>query len=324
MRLARRKFLHLATGALALPAISRGAWAQSYPTKPVTIVVPVPAGSAPDVVARIIGQWLQERLGQPVVMDPRPGASGHVATQYVARATPDGYTLLFSMGAMSINAALHKDARVSFLRDTQLVASLGPAPLVLELHPSIPATNIPELIAYAKANPGKINMASSGNATPLHVAGELFQMSAGVKFTHIPYRGEPMARADLLEGRVQVLFGALPTSLPVIRSGKMRGLGVTTLKRLEAAPEIPAIAEFLPGFEGSGNYGIAAPKGTPREIVDRLNREINAGLADPKVGGRLVQLGMVLRPGTPEDFEKYTANEIKKWSEVIDYAGIKP
>ena len=325
MTIQRRNFLHLAGGALAAPALMRNAWAQSYPTKPIRMVVQVPAGSAPDVVARVIGtDWLSKRLGQPVVMDNRPGASGNIGTEHAVRSEPDGYTLLFCMSANTINPSLFPDLRFQFQKDMEPVALIGVIPLVMEVHPDVPAKTIPELIAYAKANPNKLSMASSGNGTPLHVGGELFQMMAGVKMLHVPYRGEPMARPDLLSGRVQVMFGVVPTSLPHFKSGKMRALAVSTEKRLDVLPDVPAMAEFLPGFEASGWYGIAAPKGTPPAIVERLNKEINAGLADPKIQQRLSDLGTLVRPGSPEEFRKFIVGEVEKWGKVIKTAGIKP
>jgi len=325
VKIQRRAFLNLATGALALPAISRRGWAQSYPTKPIRMVVQVAGGSAPDVVARVIGtDWLSKRLGQPVVMDNRPGASGNIGTEHALRSEPDGYTLLFCMSANTINPSLFTDLRFNFLKDAEPVALIGPIPLVMEVHPSVPAETIPELIKYAKANPNKLSMASSGNGTPLHVGGELFQIMAGVKMLHVPYRGEPTARPDLLSGRVQVMFGVVPTSLPHFKSRKMRALAVSTEKRLDVLPDVPAMAEFLPGFEASGWYGIAAPKGTPRDIVELLNKEINAGLADPKIQARLADLGTLVRPGSTDDFRKFIAGEVEKWGKVIKTAGIKP
>jgi tripartite-type tricarboxylate transporter receptor subunit TctC len=323
MKLPRRQILRLAAGVVALPAVSHAAWAQSYPAKPVRLVVQVPGGSAPDIVARVIGQWLSERLGQPLVIDNRPGASGNIATEAVVRALPDGYTLLFCMSANAINATLYDNLRFSFMRDTAPVALIGQIPLVMEVHPSVPATTVQEFIAYAKANPGKINMASSGNATPLHVGGELFQMMAGVKLVHVPYRGEPVARPDLLSGQVHVMFGVVPSSLPYIKSGQMRALAVSTTKRLEVLPDVPAMDEFLPGYEASGWYGIAAPKDTPREIIEKLNKEINAGLTDAKTKARLADLGCLVMAGSPADFSRYVAGEIEKWAKVIRTAGIR-
>jgi len=297
--------------------------AQAFPNKPVRLVVQVPAGSAPDIIARVIGQWLSDRLPQPIVIDNRPGASGNIATESVVRAEPDGYTLLFAMSANSINASLFDNLRFSFARDTAPVALIGPIPLVLEVHPSVPARTVPEFIAYAKANPGKMNIASSGNATPLHVAAELFKQVAAVNLVHVAYRGEPVARPDLLSGQVQAMFGVVPSSLPYIKNGQMRALAVSTQKRLAVLPDVPAMAEFLPGFEASGWYGVSAPKDTPAEIVARLNNEINAGLADEKTKQRLADLGCLVQPGAPADYAKFVAGEIDKWGKVIRTAGIK-
>jgi tripartite-type tricarboxylate transporter receptor subunit TctC len=323
MNLPRRKFLHLTAGAAALPAFARSAGAQAYPARPVRLLVQVSGGSAPDIIARVIGQWLSDRLGQPVVIDNRPGASGNIATEAVVRAAPDGYTLLFCMSANAINATLFDNLRFSFMRDMAPVALIGRIPLVMEVHPSIPVNTVPEFIAHAKANPGKINMASSGNATPLHVAGELFKMMAGVNVVHVSYRGEPMARPDLLSGQVQVQFGVVPSSLPYIKSGQMRALGVSTEHRLAVLPDVPAMAEFLPGYEATGWYGIAAPKDTPAEVVALLNREINAGLADPKTRDRLADLGCLVRAGSPTEFWTFVGGETEKWGKVVRAAGIK-
>ena len=323
MKLPRRRFLHLAAGAAALPAFARSASAQAYPAKPVRLVVQVPGGSAPDIVARVMGQWLSERLGQPIIIDNRSGASGNIATESVVRAAPDGYTLLFCMSANTINASLFDNLRFSFVRDIAPVALIGRIPLVMEIHPSVPAKTAPEFIAYAKANPGKINVASSGNATPLHVAAELFKMMAGVDLVHVPYRGEPVARPDLLSGQVQAMFGVVPSSLPHIKSGATRALAVSTTKRLDVLPDVPAMDEFLPGFEASGWYGIAAPKDTPPEIIEKLNNDINAGLADPRTKERLAELGCLVFPGPPADMAKYVAAEIEKWGKVVRTAGIK-
>ena len=323
MILRRRQFLHLAAGAAVLPAASQPVIAQSYPTRPVRVTVQTPAGGSPDIIARVISQWLSERLGQQFVVDNRPGASGNVGTEAVVRAPADGYSLLLSMSANAINATLFDNLRFSFVRDTTPVALIGRIPLVMEVHPSIPAKTVPEFIAYAKANPGKINMASAGNATPLHVAGELFQMMAGVRLVHVPYRGEAVAMPDLLTGQVHVIFGVVPSSLGYIREGKLRALGVTTAKRLEVLPDVPAMEEFLPGYEASGWYGIAAPKDTPREIVEQLNREINGAFADAKMKAHLADLGCLVSAGSPADFEKFIAVETDKWAKVIRTAGIK-
>jgi tripartite-type tricarboxylate transporter receptor subunit TctC len=327
MTFPRRQFLQLAAGAAALPAfplaLARSARAQAYPTRPVRLIVQVPAGGSPDIVARVIGQWLSERLGQQFVVDNRPGASGNIGTEAVVRAPADGYTLLFAMSANAINARLYDNLRFSFMRDTAPVASIARIPLVMEVNPSVPAKTVPEFIAYAKANPGKINMASSGNATPLHVAGELFKMMAGVDLVHVPYRGEAVAMPDLVNGQVQVMFGVVPSSLAYIKSGQLRALAVTSSKRLEVLPDVPAMDEFLPRYEASGWYGIAAPAATPEEIVGKLNKEINAGLADVKTKERLADLGCLVLAGSPADFGTFVAGEIEKWSRVIRAAGIK-
>jgi tripartite-type tricarboxylate transporter receptor subunit TctC len=324
MTIHRRTFLHLAAGATALPAFSPDALAQAYPAKPIRLVVQVPAGSAPDIIARVVGQALSDRIGQPVVIDNRPGASGNIATESVVRSPPDGYTLLFCMSANGINASLFDNLRFSFVRDIAPVALIGRIPLVLEIHPSLPAKSVPEFIAYAKANPGKVNMASSGNATPLHVAGELFKIMAGLNIVHIAYRGEAVARPELLNGQVQMMFGVVPSSLPYIRSGQMRALAVTTEKRLDVLPDVPAMAEFLPGYEASGWYGIAAPKDTPPDVTGRLNAAINSALNDASINRRLAELGCLVYPGTPADFWNFVAGEIDKWAKVIRTAGIKP
>ena len=323
MKLPRRAFLHLAAGAAALPAVSRIAWAQAYPVRPVRLIVQVPAGGAPDIIARVMGDWLSERLGQQFVIDNRPGASGNIATEAVIRSPADGYTLLLAMSANAINASLYENLRFNFSSDAAPVASIGRIPLALEINPSLPTKTVPEFIAYAKANPGKINVASTGNGTPLHVAAEMFKMMAGVNLVHVAYRGEPTAIADLIAGQVQAIFGVLPSTLPYIRSGQLRALGVTTAKRQEVLPDLPAIGEFLPGFEASGWYGIAAPKDTPPEIVNRLNKEVNAGLSDPKTRKRLTDLGCLIIEGSPADFSKFINAEIEKWTKVVRTAGLK-
>jgi tripartite-type tricarboxylate transporter receptor subunit TctC len=322
MKLPRRRFLQVTAGAVALPV--RTAWAQSsYPTRPVRLIVQVPGGSAPDIIARVMADWLTERLGQQFVVDNRPGASGNIATEAVIRAPADGYALLLAMSANAINASLYDNLRFNFARDAAPVASIGRIPLALEINPSLPARTVPEFIAYAKAHPGKINVASTGNGTPLHVAAELFKMMAGVNLVHVAYRGEPMAVTDLISGQVQAMFGVLPSTLPYIRSGQLRALGVTTTQRQDVLPGVPAIDEFLPGFEASGWYGVAAPKDTPPEIIDRLNQEINAGLADPRTRQRLADLGCLIFGGSPADFGKFVTVEIERWTKVVQAAGLK-
>jgi tripartite-type tricarboxylate transporter receptor subunit TctC len=323
MKLPRRHFLHLAAGTVGLPAVSHLAWAQTYPARPVRLIVQVPAGSAPDIIARVMADWLSERLGQQFVIDNRPGASGNIATEAVIRAPADGHSLLLAMSANAINAALYENLRFNFALDAAPVASIGRIPLALEINPSLPTTTVPEFIAYAKANPGKINVASTGNGSPLHVAAELFKMMAGVNLLHVAYRGEPMALTDLISGQVQVMFGVLPSTLPYIRSGQLRALAVTTAKRQEVLPDVPTIDEFLPGYEASGWYGIAAPKDTPPEIIERLNKQVNAGLTDPKTKQRLADLGCLIVGGSPADFGRFTAGEIEKWTKVIRAAGMK-
>jgi tripartite-type tricarboxylate transporter receptor subunit TctC len=323
MNLPRRTFLHLAAGAAALPALPRTASAQSYPSKPVRLVVQVPGGSAPDIIARVVGQTLSERLGQPIVIDNRAGASGNIATESVVRAEPDGYSLLLAMSANAINASMYDNLRFHFMQDAAPVAFIGRIPLLMEVNLSVPAKTVPEFIAYAKANPGKINIAATGNGTPLHVAGELFKMMAGINLTNVSYRGSPTARADLLAGQVQTMFGVVPESLPYIKNGQTRGLAVTHDKRLELLPDVPAMNEFLPGYEASGWYGVSAPKDTPPEIVAKLNKEINASMTDPKTKARLADLGCLVSPGTPADYAKFVAGDTEKWGKVVRAAGIK-
>jgi len=306
-----------------MPAVSPLAFAQSYPSRPVRLIVQVPAGSAPDIIARVIGEWLSERLGQQVVVDNRPGASGNIATEAVIRAAPDGYSLLLAMSANAINASLYSNLRFSFMRDTAPVASIARIPLVLVINPGVPVKTIPELIAYAKANPGKINVASTGNGTPLHVAAELFNQLAGVKLIHVAYRGEPVAWPDLLSGQVQSMFGVLPSALPYIRSGQVRALAVTAAQPQDVLPGVPAMAEFLPGYEASGWYGISAPKDTPAGIVATLNKEINAAQADPRTRQRLADLGCLMFAGSPADYARFVAGETEKWTKVVRTAGLR-
>jgi tripartite-type tricarboxylate transporter receptor subunit TctC len=321
MKLPRRKVLHLAAGAAALPAVTRFARAQAYPSRPVRIVVALPAGSSPDIGARLIGQWLSERLGQQFIVDNRPGANGNIGTEMVVRAAPDGYTLLLAITANAVNTTLHENLGFNFTRDLAPVAGIVRVPQVMEVHPSVPATTVPEFITYAKSVPGKLNMASGGVGGTPHIAGELFKMMAGVDMLHVPYRGNP--RPDLLAGQMQVMFDTILASIELIRSGKLRALAVTTAARLEALPDVPALAEFLPGYEASGWQGIAAPRNTPAEIVERLNAEISAGLADPKIKAQFANLGAVPMPMTSAEFGKHIADETEKWAKVVRAANIK-
>jgi tripartite-type tricarboxylate transporter receptor subunit TctC len=324
MQRRRRTFLHLAASAVALPALARLARAETYPARPVRLVVTVPAGGSPDIIARLLAQWLSDRLGQPFVVDNRPGASANLGTEAAVRAPADGYTLLLAISANAINASLYDNLRFNFIRDTAPVASVATIPLVMEVNPSVPAKTVPEFIAYAKANPGKINMASGGIGTPLHVAGALFMMLTGVEMLHIPYRGEAAALPDLVGGQVQVMFGVMPASLGYIRGGKLRALAVTSAQRQAPLPDVPAMAEFLPGYEANGWYGIVVPKGTPADVIAKLNGEINAALADAKTKERLVELGCGVFEGSPAAFGKFIADETDKWAKVIQFAGIKP
>jgi tripartite-type tricarboxylate transporter receptor subunit TctC len=323
MKLLRRKFLHLTAGAAALQAVSRIAWAQTYPTRPVRLIVGFPAGgSASDIVARLMGQWLSERLGQQFVVENRPGAGTNIAAEAVVRSPPDGYTLLFVTAANAFNATLYDNLSFNFIRDIAPVASTIRVPYVLVVNPSVPAKAVPEFIAYAKANPGKVNMASNGTGSAGHVAGELFKMMAGVDLIHVPYRSN--FYADLLGGQVQITFAPLPPVIEYIRSDKLRALAVTTAKRLGVLPDVPTVGEFVPGYEASGWQGIGAPKNTPVEIIDGLNKEINAGLADPKIKAQLISLGGTELALSPTDFGKLIADETEKWGKVIRAANIKP
>jgi tripartite-type tricarboxylate transporter receptor subunit TctC len=324
MKLPRRQFLHLATGAAALPAVSRFAWAQAYPTRPVRWIVGYPPGGATDITARVIGQWLSERLGQPFVVENRPGASGNIATEGVVRAPADGYTLLLVNAGNTINETFYEKLNFVFLRDITAVASIVRVPLVMLVNPSVPIKTVPEFIAHAKSNPGKLNMASPGNGTPQHVSGELFKMMTGIKMTHVPYRGSAPALTDLIGGQVQVAFDTTTASIEYIKAGKLRALAVTTAMRSEALPDIPTVDDFVPGYEATGWYGVGAPKRTPAEIVEKLNKEINAALADPNVKARLDNLGATVVAGSPTEFAKFMAEETEKWAKVVKFAGIKP
>jgi tripartite-type tricarboxylate transporter receptor subunit TctC len=323
MKLPRRQFLHLAAGAAALPAVSRLAWAQAYPTRPVRIIVGFAPGGGIDIMARLMGQWLTERLGQQFLIENRPGAGSNVATEAVVRAAPDGYTLLLVNSANAINATLYDKLNFDFIRDIAPVAGVIRVPNVMLVNPSVPAKTIPEFLAYAKANPGKISMASGGIGTPGHVAGELFKMIAGVDMVLVPYRSGGPALTDLLGGQVQVMFPNTGASLEYIKAGKLRALAVTTATRSEALPDIPAVGEFLPGYEASTWTGLGAPKSTPTEIVDKLNKEINAGLADPKMKARLADLGGTPLLGSPADFRKLIAEETDTWAKVVKFSGAK-
>jgi len=324
MNLPRRKFLHLAAGTAALPALSHIARAQAYPTRPVRIIVPYAAGGGADIFARIIGQWLSERLGQPFVIENRPGAAGNVGTEAVVRAPADGYTLLQVAPANLVNATLYDNLNFNFTRDIAPVAAVLRSPNVLEVHPAVPAKTVPEFIAYAKANPGKLNMASGGNGASQHISGELFKMMTGINMLHVPYRGEALALPDLLGGQVQVLFGNMSSGIEYVRAGRLRALAVTSATRSEALPDIPTIGDFVPGYEASPVGGMGAPKNTPADVIDKLNKEINAALADPKIKARFAELGAVPIPMTPADFGKLIAGETEKWGKVVKFAGIKP
>jgi tripartite-type tricarboxylate transporter receptor subunit TctC len=322
MKFPRRRFLRLAAGAAVLPLASRLALAQAYPSRPVRIIVPVAPGGALDILARIMGQWLSERLGQSVVIENRPGAGTNIGIEAAVRAAPDGYTLLLIPASVTTNATLYQDLTFNFIRDIEPVAMISTLPMVMEINPQIPAKTVAEFIAYAKANPGKISMASGGSGSSSHVGGELFKMLAGIDMIHVPYRGGAPALADLIGGQVQVMFSPLPESLGAIRSGQVRALGVASAKRVEALPDVPTVAETVPGFEASTWQGIGAPKGTPPEIIERLNRQINAALADPKIKGRLADLGSIPTPMSPADFKKLIVAETEKWAKVIRTANI--
>ena len=324
MTLPRRRFLHLAAGAAALPAVSRVASAQTYPARPVRLIVGFPAGGVGDILARLLGQWLAERLGQPVVIENRPGAATNIAAEAVVRSPADGHTLLWITSANAINATLYDKLSFVFLRDIAPVASFVRAPGVMEVNPDVPAKSVAEFIAYAKANPGKINFASSGTGSLSHVAGELFKIMTGVDMQHVPYRGAAPALNDLIGGRVQVMILPITSSLEHIRAGRLRALGVTTAARLDVVPDVPTVAELLPGYEVSDWSGIGVPRSTPAEIVERLGTEIDAALGDPRMKARLAELGSVLMAMSRADFARLIADETEKWAKVVKLAGIKP
>ena len=319
----RRHVLHLAAGAAALPAAARVARAQVYPTRPVRIVVPFAPGGSTDIIARLIGQWLSERLGQPFVIENRPGAGSNIGTEVVVKAPADGYTLLLVGPSSAINATLYEKLNFNFLRDITSVAGIISIPFIMAVNPSVPAKTVSEFIAYTKVNPSEVNMGSGGNGTAGHLSGELFKMMAGVNMIHVPYRGEALALTDLLGGQVQVMFGTMPASIEYIRAGKLRPLAVTTASRLEALPDIPTVGEFVAGYEASGWQGLGAPKNMPADIVDKLNKEVNTGLVDPKFKARLADLGGIVLAGSPVDFGKFIADETEKWGKVIRAANIK-
>jgi tripartite-type tricarboxylate transporter receptor subunit TctC len=319
----RRQFLHLAAGAAALPVASRFALAQAYPARPVRILVGFAAGGNFDIVARLIGQWLSDQLHQPVIVENRPGASSNLATEAVIRAPADGYTLLLGGAVNAVNATLYEKLSFNFISDVAPVAGVSRFPNVMTVGASFPAKTVPEFIAYAKANPGKISQGSSGNGTTQHLAGALFKMMTGVNFVHVPYRGASQALTDLLSGQVQVLFEPLPPSMQHIKSGTLRALAVTTATRSEALPDVPTVSEFVPGYEASGWSGVCAPKNTPTDIINRLNKEINAGLADPRTKARLADLGATTLAGSSADFGKLIADETEKWGKAIRAANIK-
>jgi tripartite-type tricarboxylate transporter receptor subunit TctC len=323
MNLARRTFLRLAAGAAPFVAVSRIARAHAYPTRPVRLIVAYPPGGANDFLARLTGQWLSERLGQSFVIENRPGASGNIGTETVVRAPPDGYTLLLVGPANAVNATLYDKLNFNFIRDIAPVAGISREFLAMVVHPAFPAKTVPEFIAHAKANPGKVNMASSGNGSSTHMAGELFKMMAGVDMVHVPYRGAGPALTDLLGGQVQVMFASTPSSIAYIRAGNLRGLAVTSAKRSAALPDLPMVGDFVPHYEASSVFGVGVPKNTPADIVEKLNKEINAALAEPTIKARLADLGGTALAGSPDEFGKLIADETEKWAKVVKFSGAR-
>jgi tripartite-type tricarboxylate transporter receptor subunit TctC len=325
MKLPRRRFLPWAVGAVVFPAVTRIARAQTYPSRPVRLIVPNAAGGGPDTVARLMGQWLSERLGQPFVIENRPGAGTNIGTETAVRAMPDGYTLLFVGTGAAINASLYDRLNFNFIRDIAPVVGIMRVPNVMEVNPSLPFKTVPDFIAYAKANPGRINFASSGNGSTLHLSGELFKVMTGISLVHVPYRGGgPAAIIDLLSGQVQVMFDNVSTSIEYIRAGKLRALAVTSATRWAGLPDTPTVSDFVPGYEVSVWNGIGARKNTPADIIEKLNKEINGALADPKVKSRLAELGGTVLPGSPSDFGKLISDETEKWAKVVKFSGAKP
>jgi tripartite-type tricarboxylate transporter receptor subunit TctC len=323
MNLIRRRFLSLGAAALAAP-LSRRAFAQSYPTRPIHVVVGFAAGGGADIMARLIGQALGERLGQQIIVDNRPGAGTNISAELVVKAQPDGYTLLLVNSPAAINATLYDNLSFDFIRDIAPVASIGRVPLIMVVNPAFPAKTVPEFIAYAKANPGKVNMGSGGNGAPDHMSGELFKAMAGVNLLHVPYRGVAPAITDLLGGQVQVIFGTMPAVIELIKAGKLTALAVTTAQRTPTLPDVPTISEFVPGYEASQWYGLGAPRATPADVIERLNRETNAVIADPKMQARLAELGASVVSGTPAEFGKLIVDETAKWAKVVKISGAKP
>jgi tripartite-type tricarboxylate transporter receptor subunit TctC len=324
MKLPRRQFLYLSAGAAALPALSRIARANTYPLRPVRWIVGYAPGGGNDIVARLMGQWMSEHLGQPFVIENRPGAATNIATEAVVNAAPDGYTLLFVAPGAAINATLYEKLNFNFIRDIAPIAGIMRVPNVMVVNPSVPAQTVPEFIAYAKANPGKVNMASPGVGTSVHLSGELFKIMTGIDMVHVPYKGSAPSLTDLLGGQVQVTFATMPSSIEYIRTGRLRPLAVTTATRSPELPEVPTVGEFVPGYEVSTWYGVSAPMGTPAEVIDKINKEINAGLANPTMKARLADLGGITMVGSPDDFGKLIADETEKWGKVIRAANIKP
>ena len=324
MKLPRRRFLRLAAATAAFPALSTIARAQGYPTRPLHMIIGYPPGGSADMTARLMAQWLSERLGQTVVIESRPGGGTNIATEAVVRAPPDGYTLLLVAPANAINASLYDKLNSNFIRDMAPVAGLIRFPTVVVVNPSVPVKTIPELIAYAKANPGKLNMASSGNGSTIHVSGELFKMLTGIKMVHVPYRGGAPALTDLISGQVHVMFDNLPTSIEYIRAGKLRGLAVTSTERSHLLPDVPTVSDYVPGYEASAWYGLGVPTGTPPDVIERLNEATNAVLADPKTLARFADLGATLLAGSAADFGKLVADETEKWAKVVKFSGAKP
>lgn len=323
MNICRRRFLYLIASAAATPVVPCVAKADSYPSRPVHLIVFYAAGGGNDIIARLLGQWLSQRLGQSFVIENRPGGGGNLGTEYVVRAPADGYTLLLSSTANTVNASLYDKLDFNFVRDIAPVASISYEPNIMVVNPSVPAKTIPEFIAYAKANSGKINYGSAGIGSSQHMSGELFKMMAGVDMTHVPFRGTAPALTSLLGGQVQVMFASMPATLEYVRASKLVALGVTIPKRSDVLPDVPSVGEFLPGFDAEVYYGVGAPKDTPAEIVERLNKEINAGLADPQFKTRLLELGSMVLPGSPADFEKFIAKETEKWAKVVKFANIR-